>query len=93
MRSGKRRKDLKGKSVKQKLKTARLTWFEHGMRMDENKTVKVICEMVPGEKRRRRSSRTWYDEINDTVRRQEMKRKEMQNIGKLIIGNDRKQCR
>lgn len=62
------RERLKVKGVLDKIETQQLRWFGHIVRMDENRTAKVIWEMATGGKRKRgRPRKTWNNEIAKTL--------------------------
>ena len=63
------RQDLGVESITSKLRSARLRWFGHVKRMEENNWVRKSMEMVvEGRRRRGRPAMRWLDNIRADMR-------------------------
>lgn len=67
------RRNLKVKSVIEKIETQQLRWFGHLVRMNEDRTVKVVWETETGVKRRRgRPTKKWNAAIGNILKEKGM---------------------
>ena len=80
MRSADIRRELRVEKITSKIRTARLRWFGHVKRMDQDTWVKRAMEMeVDGRRARGRPTKRWMDNIREDMRIRGVREEEAQD--------------